>query len=152
MPKSQQPVAGRGGRGGERKTERLPPIYVTPTFEKQVLDSLGERDFAEFGREALEHYMASLAGPGTAEERGLTFELDAEQLAKLTALSESFGIKVVAHFVEHLAKRALSVEPRELHSFFYGDFFKNAEAAEIAERERLEGEKVTGKKGNGKAA
>src|SRR5689334_8071140 len=98
----------------ERKSERLPPIYVTPTLAATVANKQAEQgiDWAEFGREALEFYVehGGAAPPGdaiTVTADQLVIDIPGPEQERLMALCRIFGYRQLSHFIEDLALRSL---------------------------------------------
>jgi SOS-response transcriptional repressor LexA len=70
MARIQRSLVGRPRKGTERKSERI-PIYVTPSTQREIAEqaALEGKELAEFGRDAIEFYIAHrhLAATGGAD-------------------------------------------------------------------------------------
>lgn len=158
MATAQRKTVGRP-RAREPKSERLPPIYVSAKFAAAAKERAEQEnmDWAEFGRTALEYYIANEGkpqevAPVTTPDNQLTLTIEPTYLEKLRKLARPHGYRLLEHFAEDLLLNALNRTPRQIQDFLLGDFLKVGEEGEQKERERLLALRDQRKTGNGKAA
>lgn len=132
--RAQKPVGGRPLKGVERLSERLAPIYVTPTFKRQLDATLKEFnwDFAEFGRDALLSKVENSADENPRSGR-VVIDIPESEIERLESIADqSVRTRDLSRFAEQLVRSMLDYDVATVKRIMSGQI-----AADLSAYEQL---------------